>query len=70
MPGTGAVIFVDINDGERTITAKNIVLRPLQEDEMKMPDARNKVTGEEYRAIVKEQMERMRANGDYRRFRN
>lgn len=66
----GAVIFVDINDGERTLTANKIVLRPLQEDEMKIPDSRNKVTGEEFRSIVKEQTERMRANGDYRRFRN
>jgi GLPGLI family protein len=66
----GAVIFVDINDGERTITATNIVLRHLLEDEIKIPDARNKVTVEEYRAIVKEQTDRMRANGGYMRFRN
>lgn len=66
----GAVIFIDINEGERTITAKNIVLRKLEADEIKIPDAKNKVTGEEYRTIVKEQTERMRANGDLRNFRN
>lgn len=58
----GAVIFVDINDGERTITAKQILLRPLAQGEIKIPEGRNKITGDEYRTIVKQQTERMRAN--------
>lgn len=66
----GAVIFVDINNGERTITATNIILRPLQENEMTIPDGRNRVTGEEYRRIVEEVTERMRANGDRIRIRH
>lgn len=66
----GAVIFVDINDGERTITAKNVAFRPLQKGEIKIPDGRNKVTGDEYRAMVRERTERMRANGGNIRFRN
>lgn len=59
----GAVLLVDINDGERIITAKNIELRPLKKNEMRIPDAKTKTTEEEYRKMVREQMDRMRANG-------
>lgn len=59
----GAVMMVDINDGERTITAKNIELRGLKKNEMKIPSGGTKTTEAEYRKMVNEQMERMRANG-------
>lgn len=59
----GAVLEVDINDGERTITAKSIELRPLKKNELKVPSSGTKVTAEEYQKMVNEQMERMRANG-------
>lgn len=59
----GVVLLVDINDGERIITAKNIEFRPLQKNEMKIPHSKNKTTEAEYRKMVKEQMERTRAHG-------
>ena len=59
----GAVMMVDINDGERTITAKTIDLRPLKKNEMKIPSGGTKTTEPEFRKMVSEQMERMRANG-------
>ena len=59
----GAVMMVDINDGERTITAKNIDMRSLKKNEMKIPSGGTKTTEAEYRKMVNEQMERMRANG-------
>jgi GLPGLI family protein len=59
----GAVMMVDINNGERTITAKTIDLRPLKKTEMKIPSGGTKTTEPEYRKMVNEQMERMRANG-------
>jgi GLPGLI family protein len=59
----GGVLLIDVNDGERIITAKSIELRPLKEKEIKVPNAKIKVSEEEYRELVRKQMERMRANG-------
>jgi GLPGLI family protein len=59
----GAVLHVDINDGERLITAKNIDLRPLKKNEMKVPSGGTKTTEPEFRKLMNEQMERMRQNG-------
>lgn len=59
----GAILQVDINEGERTITAKTIELRPLKKNELKAPSGGTRTTQEEFRKMMKEQMERMRANG-------
>jgi GLPGLI family protein len=59
----GAVLQVDINDGERVITAVSIEQRPLKKNEMKVPSGGTKTTQSEYRTLVNQQMERMRANG-------
>lgn len=61
LPGT--VLAVDINQGERTIQATEIQLRPLNKNELYRPTAKSKMTEDEYRQMVREQMERMRANG-------
>jgi GLPGLI family protein len=59
----GAILQVDINDGERVITAKNIELRALKRNELKVPSGGTKTTQAEFRKMMSEQMERMRANG-------
>ena len=59
----GAVMQVDINSGERIITAKTIELRPLKKNEMKIPAAGTKITEPEFRKMVREQMEKMGATG-------
>lgn len=59
----GAILQVDINEGERTITAKTIELRPLKKNELKIPAGGTKTTQQEFRKMMNEQMERMRANG-------
>lgn len=59
----GAILQVDINDGERTITAKNVELRPLKKNELKVPSGGTKTTEDEFRKMMEAQMERMRANG-------
>jgi GLPGLI family protein len=59
----GAVLLVDINDGERIIEAKTVALRTLTKNEMYIPTAKTKVTEQEYRKMVNEQRERMRRNG-------
>lgn len=61
LPGT--VLALDINNGERVIVARNIELRELKKDELKVPDSGTKVSQQEFRKIQEEQMERMRANG-------
>jgi GLPGLI family protein len=59
----GAVLEININDGERIVTAKIIELRSLKKNEIKVPSGGTKTTEKEYRKMVSEQMERMRANG-------
>lgn len=59
----GAVLEVDINDGERIITAINIELRALKKNELKVPSGGTKITDTEFREMVRVHTERMRANG-------
>lgn len=59
----GAVLEVNINDGERVISAKSIELRPLKKSELKIPTGGTKTTEAEFRRLISEQTERMRANG-------
>jgi GLPGLI family protein len=59
----GAVLAIDINNGERVIVAMKVESRELKKNELKVPAGGAKVTQAEYRKIVSEQMEKMRANG-------
>ena len=54
---------MDINGGERVILATKIEPRALKKNELKVPSAGTKVTQEEYRKLVNEQMEKMRQGG-------
>lgn len=55
----GAVLAVDINNGERVLVAKTIEMRELKKNELKMPTSGTKTTQEEYRKMVDEQMKQM-----------
>ena len=59
----GAVLEVDLNNGERVLTAKSIEARPLKKNEIKTPNKGTKTTRAEFRKMMDQQMERMRANG-------
>lgn len=59
----GAVLALDVNNGERVIVARNVELRELKKDELKAPDAGTTVTQAEFQKLREEQMEKMRANG-------
>ncbi|WP_299991605.1 GLPGLI family protein [uncultured Pontibacter sp.] len=59
----GAVLAVDINNGERVIKAIKVEQRSLKKGEISRPGKGQKVTQQEYQAMVDEQMERMRQNG-------
>ncbi|ELR68562.1 hypothetical protein C900_00250 [Fulvivirga imtechensis AK7] len=68
LPGT--VLAVDFNNGERVILARDIVFRELRKNEIKKPEKGTKVTEEEYRKLVEEQIERMRHGGGRMMIRN
>jgi GLPGLI family protein len=53
----GLVVHVDINDGERTITATKINLRKINPEEIIKPTKGKEMTEVEFRAMVKEKME-------------
>lgn len=59
----GAVLEVNINNGERVITAKHLDKRPVKNHEIKMPVRGTKVTRAEFEEIVKEQVQRNQARG-------
>ena len=56
----GLVLHVDINDGERTITAQEINLKPVDSTLIQEPKKGKEVTREEFREIVQSKMEEMR----------
>jgi GLPGLI family protein len=59
----GAVLQIDINDGERMLTATSIEARAIKKNEMKLSGGGIKTTEPEFRKMRDEQMEKMRANG-------
>lgn len=59
----GAVLQVDINGGERVITAQKIELRALAKSEMKVPGGGQRTTDKEFRKMVEEHMKRMGGQG-------
>lgn len=66
----GAVLQVDINDGERIITATQIEQRPLKKNEIKVPSGGQSITQQEFKKLEDAQMERMRSNGGNMMIRN
>jgi GLPGLI family protein len=61
LPGT--VLAVDVNNGERVIVAIDIQFRPLKKNELKAPRSGTRITQEEFRKIMEEQMEQMHKRG-------
>lgn len=61
----GAVLQVDVNGGERVITAQKIELRALAKSEMKVPSGGQRTTGKEFRQMMEEQMKRMGGQGGF-----
>jgi GLPGLI family protein len=59
----GAVLEVNLNDGERIVVAKDLQVRALKKNEMKVPSRGIKTTQKHFRKLVDEHTARMRANG-------
>jgi len=61
LPGT--VLLLDINDGERVVTAQSVVARALKKNELKVPSKGIPITRDAFQKMREEQAQRMRANG-------
>ncbi len=59
----GAVLAVDINNGERVILVKTVEMRELKKSELKAPSSGTKITQTEFQKIVAEQMKQMGGRG-------
>lgn len=59
----GAVLQLDMNDGERVITATNIESRSLKKNDLKLSSGGVRITEPEFRKLRDEQLAKMRANG-------
>lgn len=59
----GAVLAVDINNGERVMVARKIELRELKKNELKKPVGGTKTTRADFRKMVDEQMKKMGGHG-------
>jgi GLPGLI family protein len=59
----GAVLAIDINNGERVIVAAKIELRPLKKNELKAPEKGQKISQAEFRKVMDEQMQKMQSSG-------
>ena len=55
----GLVLAMEMNDGDRTLTAIKVELKPLEKGVIRRPSKGKKVTREEYQAIVAEKMKEM-----------
>jgi GLPGLI family protein len=61
----GAILAVDINNGEKVWVARKIEVRPLKSGEIKKPVRGEKISRIDFRKMTDEQMERMRAGGRF-----
>jgi GLPGLI family protein len=59
----GAVLAIDVNNGERTVVAKSIELRPLKRNELKVPTKGEATTQAAFKKMMDEQIQKMRQGG-------
>jgi len=60
----GLVLAVEVNDGDRTLMATSVDIKPLDKSVLKKPTKGKKVSPEEFETIVAEKMKEMGAEGD------
>ncbi len=60
----GAILQLDVNDGERVITAKNISFQSLAKGDLVIPSKGQKTTEADFRKMVEEQRRRMGGGGN------
>ena len=62
----GAVLAVDVNNGERVILAQKVDLKVLKKNDLKIPTSGTKITQAEFRLLMQEQMKKMQEAGGNR----
>lgn len=60
----GAVLAVDVNNGERVMLVKKIEIKALKKNDLKAPTSGTKISRKEFRAMVEEQMKKNGGNGN------
>jgi GLPGLI family protein len=66
----GAILEVNMNDGERTVTATKFDFRTLKKGELKIPSQGEKISEAAFRSMMQEQMKRMGGQGNRMIIRN
>lgn len=66
LPGT--VLALDINNGERVFIARKIEFKDVKPQDVKKPDKGEVISRANFTAMMREQMEKMRARGANMRF--
>ena len=64
----GAILALDINNGERVWVARKVEVRPITRNEIRKPSRGDVITRPEFDKILEEQRERMRQGGGGFRF--
>jgi GLPGLI family protein len=62
----GAVLAVDINNGERVTLAQKVELKELKKNDLKAPTSGTRITQAEFRKMMMEQMKKMQEQGGNR----
>lgn len=66
----GVILALDVNNGERTIVALKVEEKELGKKDIKVPSGGTPISGAEFRAMVREEMEKRGANGGMMMIRN
>jgi GLPGLI family protein len=66
----GVILALDINNGERTMVALKIEQKELGKKDIKVPSGGTPISGTEYRAMMREEMQKRGANGGMMMIRN
>ena len=59
----GAILAIDINNGERVTVAQKVDVRSLKKNELKAPSKGDPITQTEFRKMMEERMQQMRQQG-------
>lgn len=63
----GMILHVDINEGQKTITAIDIIDRPIEKDEISKPTEGKQITHKDFEELREEKMKEMKSKRGHRR---
>lgn len=62
----GAILALDINNGEQVWVARSVQIRPLNRNEIRKPSRGEVISRQQFNKMMEEQRERMRQGGGFR----